>query len=109
MANDSVTKDIPDVGIDKYNLSTGYLASTGANTCVIFIVLFNNSRKIFMEHRNSFPDDTKKENMKRCLSYVASHIDSLVQPNTTISLVVFDNSFLKRICSYNIKYLIRGM
>ncbi|CAF3408817.1 unnamed protein product [Rotaria socialis] len=26
-------KDIPDVGMDKYNLPTGYLARTGANPC----------------------------------------------------------------------------
>ncbi len=61
MANGSVTKDIPDVGIDKYNLSTGYLASTGANTCMIFIVLFNDSQKIFMEHWSSFPGDTEQK------------------------------------------------
>ncbi|CAF1041661.1 unnamed protein product [Rotaria sordida] len=74
--------------MDKYDLRTGCLASTGANPCVIFLVLFMNNEEIFIEHRFSIPDNVNKDNMKKCLSYVASHIDDLVQAKTNISLIV---------------------
>jgi hypothetical protein len=84
----ALKKDIRDVGMDKYDVQTGRLASTGANTCVIFLVLFVNNEQIFMEHRFSIPVNADKDNMKKCLSYVASHIDDLVKKKPKISLVV---------------------
>ncbi|CAF2059119.1 unnamed protein product [Rotaria magnacalcarata] len=71
MTTSSTTKeDILNVGMDKYDLHTGRLASTGANTCVIILVLFMNEEEIFIEHRISIPDNSDPNNMKKCLSSV---------------------------------------
>ncbi|CAM4969055.1 unnamed protein product [Rotaria socialis] len=71
MTTSSTTKeDILNVGMDKYDLHTGRLASTGANTCVIILVLFINEEEIFIEHRISIPDNSDPNNMKKCLSSV---------------------------------------
>lgn len=93
MASDSATKQhIPDVGTDKYNIRSGYLASSGANTCVVILVLFNDSQNIFIEHRLSWSEDGSKDAMRNCLFYVASHVNSSVSQDSTISLVTFNKS-----------------
>ncbi|UJR10934.1 hypothetical protein I4U23_015119 [Adineta vaga] len=88
MANSTDAKKIiRNVGTDKFNIVTGHLASTGANTCVIIIAFFKENNKIFIEHRNDFSDNLNKINMKICLTYVASHIHKLNEPKATISSV----------------------
>ncbi|CAF1531723.1 unnamed protein product [Adineta ricciae] len=88
MANSAnTTKKIRNVGMDKYNSVAGSLASTGANTCVAVIVFFHENNNIFIEHRNSFPQPLSNNSMKRCLQYVASHIDDINHTNATISSV----------------------
>lgn len=86
MASSGDTKaSIRNVGRDKYNIVTGQLASTGTNTCVIIIVLFKENNNVFIEHRNSFPDEPDRISMKKCLRYIASHIDKSTKGKATIS------------------------
>jgi hypothetical protein len=86
MANSTDEKKIiPNVPVEHYNIVTGHLATTGGNTCVIIIALFKENNKIFIEHRNGFPDNMNKINMKICFTYVASHIHKLNKPKATIS------------------------
>ncbi|CAF1053705.1 unnamed protein product [Adineta steineri] len=88
MANSTdAKKSIRNVDVDQYNIVTGHLASTGANTCIIIIVLFKENNKIFVEHQNYFPDKLDDINMKICLTYVASHVDELNKPKANISLI----------------------
>ncbi|CAF1007489.1 unnamed protein product [Adineta steineri] len=88
MANSTdAKKSIRNVDVDQYNIVTGHLASTGANTCIIIIVLFKENNKIFVEHQNYFPDKLDDINMKICLTYVASHVDELNKPKANISSV----------------------
>ncbi len=61
--------------------------------CDFYRTIFEGNQDIFMEHRISFTNDTSKDKMEKCLSYVGSHIDCLVQPKTSIAWVVFNNSF----------------
>lgn len=68
----------------KYDSRTGRLAVTGVNTCVIFLVLFMNNDEIFIEHRITMPKKINENNMEKCLSYVALHIDDLVGAKTRI-------------------------
>jgi hypothetical protein len=53
--------------------------------CDFYRTIFEGNQDIFMEHRISFTNDTSKDKMEKCLSYVGSHIDCLVQPKTSIA------------------------
>ena len=81
----NTTKMIRNVRVDKYTSVAGSLVSTGANICFVVIALFHENNNIFIEHRNSFPQPLSNNSMKRCLQYVASHIDDMNHANATIS------------------------
>jgi hypothetical protein len=63
--------------MDYFGSSDNRLGTTGINTCIGFIVIFNHGGHVFIEHRTAihFPSQLSISNIRSFFKNIVEHID----------------------------------
>jgi hypothetical protein len=86
MSARSQSKGIYDVDMEYFDSAKDSIATTGINTCICCVVILNEGKDIFLEHRNDtfLPMIINYENVQLYLRNLAQHIHKIV-PKSSIT------------------------
>jgi hypothetical protein len=67
---------INDIDMDHFGSANNYLATSGLGPCVGFVVLLNNSKQIFIEHRSdpTLPKEITLNNTRSLFKNISQHV-----------------------------------
>ncbi len=67
--------NINDIEMDHFSSAKNYLATSGLVSCIGFVILLNNSKQIFIEHRSdpTLPKQITLNNTRSLLKNISQH------------------------------------
>jgi len=79
MSLETKNKSIDDIEMDHFGYSADRLSTTGVGNSIGFVVLLNNGRDLFVEHRSDIflPQIITLKNVCSCFKNVAKHISEV--------------------------------